>query len=159
GTSTTCAQRLSASMDSARETRRSSKTPSGVLNACRHKWILHTRRLVCVNTSRLSAQRLSTSMDSTRHSKLGVHLCKKVLNACRHQWILHTIYDGTVDPRVWCSTPVGINGFCTGAWCSSTFMIVRCSTPVGINGFCTDVSNVVRQWFHCAQRLSASMDS
>ena len=84
-----CAQRLTASMVSARTKGCNSLQHTTVLNALRHQWFRHCRR-----------------------NKIALFEIK-VLNALRHQWFRHHPDPAIAGEVSLCSTPYGINGFGT----------------------------------------------
>ena len=156
-----CAQRLSASLDSAQGDGRR-PAPAGP-----------------------GAQRLSASLDSAlrRAANFTQCLLRFVLNAFRHHWIRHIFWIVLVIGLAMCSTPFGITGFgtcrrstCRWPWTSAQRLsasldsalaalerarenCARCSTPFGITGFGTASTPSFRWSNASAQRLSASLDS
>ncbi len=129
------AQRLSASLRSARHGCHCSQRRSGVLNACRHHCDQHCRRPALISPGRLVLNACRHHCDQHRPGQSWRGSRGPVLNACRHHCDQHLEMSGQELASRLCSTPVGI--------------IAISTTTCGIGPF----------WLSSAQRLSASLRS
>src|SRR5688572_9402024 len=86
-----CAQRLSASLESSLPRPLLLVNGLKVLNAFRHHWNLHSSTSAGSGSSPPRAQRLSASLESSPEHRLRAQLYSRwVLNAFRHHWNLHS---------------------------------------------------------------------
>ena len=175
------AQRLAASLWSARESRPDSPGGFLVLNALRRHCGLHLNlangtdtlaecstpcgvTVVCTvcpaaAVTRLAgAQRLAASLWSAPAHAVPRPHRHRVLNALRRHCGLH-------DPRrrpprhrrVVCSTPCGVTVVCTPPDERVALTVAKCSTPCGVTVVCTSPSAAMVRAKYCAQRLAASL--
>ena len=155
------AQRLSASLDSARQGFGALRQHYvGVLNAFRHHWIRHTASNCASLAAFSGAQRLSASLDSAHDDAVIGERGQHVLNAFRHHWIRHLAPEDAVAVRD------GVLNAFRHHWIRHRFPLqlkkardFACSTPFGITGFGTTPSRPDPSAIRGAQRLSASLDS
>ena len=107
-----CAQRLSASLDSAHQRRGSDNQQGPVLNAFRHHWIRHTVGLTGPRAGKVCSTPFGITGFGTVRSPPRPAVAF-VLNAFRHHWIRHIPEAGVDNISLGCSTPFGITGFGT----------------------------------------------